>query len=103
TNPPLPPNLPVNVPLLNAGVPGVYGQNTFNAVVTGISELNQNLQPGPFALILEFSVFADTFAAYAPTFIITADRITPLVTGGFFGTTALPPRTGLLVSLGGEP
>jgi uncharacterized linocin/CFP29 family protein len=100
-----PPNAPVPVALapVNPRVPGVYGQNTFNAVVTGISELNQNLQPGPFALILESSVFADTYAAYAPSFIITADRITPLVTGGFFGTTALPPRTGLLVSLGGEP
>jgi Encapsulating protein for peroxidase len=98
-----PPNAPVPVAPVNPRVPGVYGQNTFNAVVTGISELNQNLQPGPFALFLHSSVFADTYAAYAPSFILTADRITPLVTGGFFGTTALPAGTGLLMSLGGEP
>jgi uncharacterized linocin/CFP29 family protein len=98
-----PPNAPINVPLLNARVPLVYGQNTLNAVVRGINALNLSGQPGPFGLILEYSVFADTYAALAPSFAITADRITPLVTGGFFGTAALPPQTGLLVSLGGEP
>jgi uncharacterized linocin/CFP29 family protein len=98
-----PPNAPVPVKPLNPANPGVYGQNTFNGVVKAISELNKNSQAGPFGLFLENSVFADTYAALAPSFIITADRITPLVTGGFFGTAALPPKTGLLASLGGEP
>jgi Encapsulating protein for peroxidase len=98
-----PPNVPIIVKPLDPKKPGVYGQNTFNGVVQAISELNQNSQAGPFGLFLENSVFADTYAAVAPSFIITADRITPLVTGGFVGTAALPPKTGLLASLGGEP
>jgi uncharacterized linocin/CFP29 family protein len=99
-----PPIAPINVPRLAPRVPGVvYGGNTFNAVVQGINQLYAQLQPGPFALILEYSVFADAYSAISPGLTITADRLTPLVTGGFFGTAALPPQTGLLVSLGGEP
>jgi uncharacterized linocin/CFP29 family protein len=83
-----------------AGV--IWGENTFNAVVQGISELNMASQPGPFALILPYRVYADTHLAIGFSFT-TADRITPLVIGGFCGTAALPVFTGLLVSLGGEP
>jgi uncharacterized linocin/CFP29 family protein len=36
------------------------------------------------------------------TLAITADRIKPLVTAGFYGTGTVPPSTGLLVSLGGN-
>jgi uncharacterized linocin/CFP29 family protein len=81
----------------------IYGENTFNRVVEGVNYLVGQLQPGPFALILHYNVYADTYSASGPGFTTTADRITPLVTGGFFATAALPPNTGLLVSLGGEP
>jgi hypothetical protein len=44
----------------------------------------------------------------AGTLTTTADRIRPLVTGGYYGTGSLPTApdpagSGLLVSLGGEP
>lgn len=83
--------------------PGVYGENTFKAVSDGISELTKAAQPGPYALILESAIYADTFSPLPTTLVTTADRITPLVTGGFYGTGTLPPSTGLLISLGGEP
>mgnify|MGYP006308394229 FL=1 len=35
--------------------------------------------------------------------VTTADRIKPLVEGGFYGTGTLPNDKGLLVALGGEP
>jgi uncharacterized linocin/CFP29 family protein len=93
----------IKVDPLPAGQGIIYGENTFNRIVEGINYLVGKLQPGPFALILHYNVYADTYSASRPGFTITADRITPLITGGFFATAALPPNTGLLVSLGGEP
>jgi uncharacterized linocin/CFP29 family protein len=81
---------------------GGYGEHTFGAVTEGISRLIVAGQPGPYALILESSVYADTYAP-SEALTTTADRIIPLVSGGFYGTGALPPLTGLLISLGGEP
>jgi uncharacterized linocin/CFP29 family protein len=80
-----------------------YGSHTFKAVVDGISKLTKNGQPGPYALILATDVYADTFAPVGDTLTTTADRLTPLLTGGFHGTGTLPDQTGLLVSLGGQP
>ena len=97
-----PPIAPIPVDLLNPLKPG-YGANTLNAVVLGIGRLNGNSQPGPFALILDYRVVSDVYSILGPSLTTVADLITPLVTGGLFGTAALPPWTGLLVSLGGEP
>lgn len=93
-------DMPVN-PLPRAG--GGYGQKTFQAVANAISELTGKGQPGPYALILATVVYADTFAPVGNTLTTTADRLTPLLTGGFYGTGTIPERTGLLVSLGGQP
>jgi uncharacterized linocin/CFP29 family protein len=81
---------------------GGYGEHTFAAVTDGISQLIAHSQPGPYALILDSSVYAD---AYAPSEALTttADRLTALLKGGFYADAAMPERTGLLVSLGGEP
>jgi uncharacterized linocin/CFP29 family protein len=49
-----------------------------------------------------FSRVPNTFAPLKSTLIMPADRIKPLVTGGFYGTGTLPPFTGVLVSLGGN-
>jgi uncharacterized linocin/CFP29 family protein len=88
------------------GQVGGYGAATFNALVSGIATLIAAGQPGPYALFLETSIYADTHQALdvqQGTLVTTADRIAPLVTGGLYGTGTLPANTGLLVSLGGEP
>jgi uncharacterized linocin/CFP29 family protein len=86
-----------------------YPDTIFRAVVQGISELTALGHPGPYALFLETGVFAD---AYEPseTLVTPADRIVPLLKGGFYSTGALSgvsvspsQRLGLLASLGGEP
>jgi uncharacterized linocin/CFP29 family protein len=59
-------------------------------VVEGIGKLS-TAHAGPYALFLSSQKFAP------------ADRIIPLVAGGFYGTGRLPDDDGLLVSLGGEP
>lgn len=91
---------PINVePLASGG----FGENTFTAVSQGIGELIAAGHPGPYALVLETSMFADTHAPVPNTLVTTSDRINPLVDGRFYGTGTLPAYTGLLVSLGGNP
>jgi len=82
---------------------GGYGEHTFTALSKGIGELIAAGHPGPYALILETSMFADTHAPVPNTLVTTADRINPLVDGRFYGTGTFPAHTGLLVSLGGTP
>jgi hypothetical protein len=71
-------------------------------------------------LVLQTTPYADTYAPLPATLTLTADRIKPLVTAGFFGTGTLPPNPapaparpalpvppgppffGVLVSLGGN-
>jgi uncharacterized linocin/CFP29 family protein len=102
--------VPVN-PLAPA-VPGViYGPNTFEAVASAYSRLQEVGQYGPYALVLETIPYADTFAPLPATLTLTADRIKPLMTSGFFGAGTLPPNPppapaapyyGVMVSLGGN-
>ena len=85
--------------------PGViYGENVFSAVVAGIAKLVSKGQAPNYALFLPTRVYADTFVPPSNgSLTTTADRIKPLVEGGFFGTGTLPPNRGLLAALGGDP
>jgi len=85
--------------------PGLtYGEGTFAAVTDGIARLTAKGQAPNFALILPVAVFADTFVPPSPASLVTtAERLRPLVEGGFYGTGTLPKDRGLLVALGGEP
>lgn len=101
----------VQVAPLDPAVPGViYGSGTFNGVAQAYSQLQAAGQYGPYALVLETVPYADTFAPLADL-TVTADRIKPLVTAGYFGSGTLPPNPppvpaapyfGVLVSLGGN-
>ena len=93
------------------GPPGViYGPNTFEAVAQAYSSLQQLGHYGPMLWCLETIPYADTYAPLPATLTLTADRIKPLVTAGFFGTGTVPPNAtppvapyfGVLVSLGGN-
>jgi uncharacterized linocin/CFP29 family protein len=73
------------------------------SVLEGIAKLSESAQLGPYALFLPLRKFADASAPLPQTLVAPADRIIPLVKGGFYGTGCLPSDEGLLVSLGGEP
>lgn len=85
--------------------PGViWGERTFAAVAAGIAKLVRKAQAPNYALFLPTIAYADTFAPPGDeSLVTTADRIKPLVEGGFYGTGTLPDGQGLLVALGGEP
>ena len=85
--------------------PGIlFGENVFAAVADGIANLVRKAQAPPYALFLPTKVYADTFVPpSAASLVTTAERIKPLVEGGFHGTGTLPEDRGLLVALGGDP
>jgi uncharacterized linocin/CFP29 family protein len=85
--------------------PGVlFGENVFAAVADGIAKLVAKAQAPPYALFLPTQVYADTFVPpSAASLVTTAERIRPLMEGGFYGTGTLPPDKGLIVALGGDP
>jgi encapsulating protein for peroxidase len=91
----------VNLPAGNA--PGIFGEENFNAVADGINRLLAQGQPGPYALLLSPARHSDTHRSLPNTLVTPAERIKPLVPGGFHATVGLPSDRGLLVSLGGEP
>ena len=109
---PVPAIVVVPVPPLAPAVAGViYGPNTFEAVASAYSQLQAAGHYGPYALVIETIPYADTFAPLPATLTLTADRIKPLVTAGYFGTGTLPPNPppapaapfyGVLVSTGGN-
>ena len=98
-------SVPIDVARLDPPRPGVnYGENVFSAVVQGIAKLVSKGQAPNYALFLPTGVYADTFVPPSNgSLITTADRIKPLVEGGFYGTGTLPESRGLLVALGGDP
>jgi hypothetical protein len=97
--------VPITVNLAVANVTSViWGEETFKAVTKGISKLVAKGQAPNFALFLSTDVYADTFAPPSPASLVTtADRIKPLVEGGFYDSAVLPQDEGLLIALAGEP
>lgn len=82
--------------------PKRYLEHTFDAVVEAFSLLQRQGHNGPYALALRSELYADTFASLPTSLVMPADRITPLMSLGMFGTGMLPPSTGVLVSVGGN-
>lgn len=104
-NDPLKVSVPIVVPRAGGNRPGVlFGENLFTAVSEGIAKLVAKAQAPKFALFLPVRVFADSFVGSSEASLVTtADRLKPLVEGGFQETVSLPQDRGLLVALAGEP
>ena len=81
-----------------------WGENLFSKVAEGIAKLTDQAQAPKYALFLPTQAYADTFVPPSDASLVTtAERIRPLVEGGFYGTGTLPDGEGLLVALGGDP
>jgi len=82
----------------------IWGEQTFKAVTKGIAGLTQKGQAPKFALFLPVDAYADTFAPPGnQSLVTTAERIKPLVEGGFIEAVSLFENHGLLVALAGDP
>ena len=83
-------------------LPTNSGGEILAAVAKGIAVLTKEGQAPPFGLILDTNSFAQTWGSVingAPTYTV----LNPIITQGIFGTGAMPPNTGLLVALAGDP
>jgi uncharacterized linocin/CFP29 family protein len=89
-----------------------YPQIMVQKVAQGISTLVNAGQPGPYALLLETSAYADIHSTLANTLVMPSEPIAAMVTSGIYPSGALfVPKNGkggalpagLLVSLSGEP
>jgi uncharacterized linocin/CFP29 family protein len=74
--------------------PPRWGENIFSAVSQAYSRLQsgQNLAQahyGPYACILNFQPYADSYASLPTTLIVPADRIKPLVTEMPYGMMSI--------------
>ena len=98
-------NKPIDVIPPAKPKPGVlFGENVFSAVAEGIAKLTAKAQAPKFALFLPVKVYADTFVPPSDASLVTtAERIKPLVEGGYMETVTLPQDRGLLVALAGDP
>jgi uncharacterized linocin/CFP29 family protein len=98
-------SVPIDVNFPTNPKPGVlYGENTFSAVAEGIAKLTAKAQAPQFALFLPVKAYADTYVPPGDASLVTtAERIKPLVEGGFMETVTLPQNRGLLVALAGDP
>jgi uncharacterized linocin/CFP29 family protein len=82
--------------------PQHYGENSFNAMADAYGRLQRQGHNGPYAAALHSDVYADSFAPVANMPALPADQIKQLASLGMFGTGALPPKTGVVVSVGGN-
>jgi uncharacterized linocin/CFP29 family protein len=90
--------------LENSETGAVWGEKVFSKVAEGRAILTSKSQAPNYALFLPTKVYADTHVPpSSASLVTTAERIKPLVEGGFYGTGTLPEDRGLLVALGGDP
>jgi hypothetical protein len=86
----LPEQQVIRVALAEQQVAAEYGNNTFKALNAGLAALTENGHYGRYVFTLHPTPYADTFAPLQDgTLVVTADRIRPLVTGGFNNSGAL--------------
>jgi uncharacterized linocin/CFP29 family protein len=84
------PNLNPPLATISIGVPARYVENTVGAINTAYSLLQSAGHYGPYAAVLYFYPYADSYAPLPTTLILPADRIHPLMKEGYFGTGSLP-------------
>jgi uncharacterized linocin/CFP29 family protein len=75
---------------VSVGAPARYVENTVGAINTAYSLLQAAGHYGPYAAVLHFYPYADSYAPLPTTLILPADRIHPLMREGYFGTGSLP-------------
>jgi hypothetical protein len=95
-------NQEIKVKPPDAGAPTNSGGEILAAIARGIALLTKDVQAPAFALIEDTNAFAATWGSVingAPAYTV----LNPVLTGGIYGTGAMPPNTGLLVALGGDP
>jgi uncharacterized linocin/CFP29 family protein len=80
----------IKVPRAPDGHMAVYGEHTFKAIAEAYAKFQGEGQCGAYAVVLQTTPYADAFSPLGTTLTTPADRISPLMTAGFYGTGLLP-------------
>ncbi|MEM1205398.1 MAG: encapsulin [Acidobacteriota bacterium] len=91
----------LEVPALDPGT-GRYGDGAYRAVTEARARLESLGHYGPYALLLPTLPYADLHAPLSVTLTTPYLRLTRGPVDACHGTGALPPRTGLVISVGGN-
>ena len=73
-----------------APAPVEYSQLTVAAIADAYSILQATGHYGPYACVIYFYPYADSYSPLPNTLILPADRINPLMTKGYYGTGTMP-------------
>ena len=82
--------------------PGSYGENAFKSAAQAYAHLQDHGHIGPYAIALHSDIYADTLAPVANMPSSPAEQLRQLAPLGLVGTGALMPKSGVVVSLGGN-
>ena len=77
------------------------GTGMFGAVASAFSTLQAHSHTGPYGLLLDAEEYAAAFEVPKGELAYAAERLRGLVQA-FHGTAAMPPKRGVLVSVGGD-
>ena len=79
-----------------------YGENLVTKIAEAISKLESNGYPGPFACALGHKAFIEVQTPSSGSFVLPADRITPMLGGPLIRSGNIPLNHGLVASSCGE-
>jgi hypothetical protein len=81
---------PVNAAAGPPSIAAQYTTNTVAAINQAYALLAGNGYAGPYACVLHFYEYADTFSPLASTLVLPADRIKPLLEAGYYSSAVMP-------------
>lgn len=94
---------PAHPPVYRQDGPNPYGDRMVDAVVRGITMLDAAGYLGPYLLVLSLRQFAEVNRPNRNSLVLPSDRIEPMLDKPIFRSPVLPPPSGLLMSIGGDP
>jgi len=101
--PPAPPPPPFGTRLYQAVAAPLAGDDVVNAIVAAIGLLDGRGHQAPYAVALGQNFFNEICRPVPGSMVMPRDRILPFLQGPLLRASALPPQSGVVVSLSANP
>lgn len=82
---------------------GNLGQDLVTATAKAVAELESKGHLGPFACVLDQEFFVAANTPNASSMVLPSDRMTPFLGEAPLRSSTLPAKSGLVISLAGDP
>ena len=83
--------------------PPPYSESIVRIIAASIASLERNGHLGPFACVLGDQAYIEAFTPERGSLVLPSDRITPMLGMPLQRSGILPPRSGVVISLCGDP